>query len=123
MIGKREKNIRIAKKEALYFRELSEFFLRIRLDDPNLEGIHISAVRLSPDKSVCNILFFSENGSEDFEKQLPKLILYKPSMRKAIAQRIPSRYTPELVFKYDKQMEKQRRLETLFDQLKVEGKL
>jgi len=123
MADKRETDIRRAKKEALYFRELSRLFLQITLDNPDLNGIHISAVQLSPDKSVCNVLFFSEDGFDDFQERLPILILYKPSMRKAIAQSIPSRYTPELVFKYDKQMEKQRRLEALFDQLKVEGKL
>ncbi len=123
MIDKRQKDIRRAKKEALFFKEISKFFLRILLDDENLSGLFINAVKLSPDKSVCAVLFCSHKGQEDFQKKLPDLILYKPALRKAISQSIQNRYTPELVFKYDMQFEKQRRLESLFDQLKVEGKL
>lgn len=123
MLGKKEAEIRRARKEALYFREISQLVLQITLDDPELNGVHISSVRLSPDKSVCNVLFSCEEGPEEFRKRLSNLILYKPSLRKALSQRIPSRYTPNLVFKYDAQMEKQRRLETLFDKLEVEDKL
>lgn len=118
-----QKDIRRAKKEALYHKEISKLFLRLCIDDKNLSGIHISSVKLSPDKSVCTILFYSDKGMNHFDKHLPDLILYKPSMRKAISQKIPSRYTPELVFKYDIQFEKQQKLEALFERLKVEGKL
>jgi len=123
MIEQKQKDIRRAKKEALFFKEISSFFLQITINDSNLSGIHISSVKLSPDKSVCTILFYSDKGHTDFSNRLPDLILYKPSMRKALSQNIPSRYTPQLVFKYDTQIEKQRKIEALFDQLKVEGKL
>lgn len=120
---KRQSDIRKAKKEALFFKELSRFFLRISLDDPSLSGIHISSVKLSSDKSVCSVFFYSEKGEADFKDRLPDLVLYKPSVRKAISQSIPSRYTPQLIFKYDTQFEKQRKLDTLFDKLKLEDKL
>ena len=120
---KKEIDIRRARKESLYCRELSQLFLKIIIENSELSGIHVSSVKLSPDKSVCNVLFFSEDGYESFEKKLPTLILYKPSMRKAISQNISSRYTPNLVFKYDSQMEKQRKVEALFERLKDEGQL
>jgi len=123
MSEQKQKDIRRAKKEALFFKELSKFFLQISINDANLSGIHISSVKLSPDKSVCTILFYSDKGHADFSNRLANLILYKPSLRKALSQNIPSRYTPELVFKYDTQIEKQRKLEALFDKLEVEGKL
>ncbi|MCK5632383.1 ribosome-binding factor A [bacterium] len=120
---KKQSEIRRAKKESLYYREISTFFMRILLDDQNLNGLHINAVKLSPTKSVCSVLFNSDDGQEDFKKRLPDLILYKPALRKAISQNIRSRYTPDLVFKYDVQFEKQYKIESLFDRLKQENKL
>jgi len=123
MNDKKQRDIRRAKKEALYYRELSGLFLRVTLDDPQLADLHISSVKLSPDAGVCTLFFFSKKGREGFKNDLPSLILYKPSLRKALSQNIRSRYTPQLVFKYDDQFEKQCKLDSLFDQLKMDGKL
>ena len=60
-------------------------------------------------------------SKEEFKKIFNVLVLYKPSLRKALASKIQSRYTPELVFKYDEQFEKQMRLESLFEKIKHEG--
>ena len=120
---KKQSDIRRAKKESLLYREISSFFLRITMDDLNLSGVYINTVKLSPDKGTCTVLFVSEDGPELFREKLHSLILYKPALRKAISQSISSRYTPQLVFKYDVQFEKQRKLENLFDQLKMEDKL
>ena len=122
MHDKKQIEIRRAKKESLYYRELSGLFLRMTLDEPLLKDLHISSVKLSPDKGVCTLFFFSSKGREGFKHDLPSLILYKPSLRKALSQNIRSRYTPQLVFKYDENFEKQCKLDSLFDQLKVEGK-
>jgi len=119
----RQIGVRRAQKEKLYYKEISKLFLQIFADNEKLDGLYINSVKLSPDKSVCNVLFFSEKGHEDFKKRLPDLILYKPSLRKALSQNIRSRYTPELKFKYDVQFEKQQKIEALFDRLKVENKL
>jgi len=119
----RQADIRRAKKEMLYYKEISKLFLEISLDDEKLSGLYVNAVKLSPDKAVCYVLFFSDKGYEDFKKRLPDLILYKPSLRRAISKNIRSRYTPELKFKYDKPFEKQQKIEALFDRLKVENKL
>lgn len=45
------------------------------------------------------------------------LKLYKPSLRKALS-KLPSRYAPELIFKYDEELEKQMKLEELMDKVK-----
>ncbi len=44
-------------------------------------------------------------------------------MRKAISSIRNSRYTPNIVFKYDLNFEKQCRLDALFAKLKLENKL
>lgn len=122
MHDKKQIEIRRAKKESLYFREISGLLMRMTIDDTLLKDLHISSIKLSPDTSVCTLFFFSKEGRKGFDRDLPALILYKPSLRKALSQNIRSRYTPQLVFKYDEHFEKQCKLDSLFDKLKVEGK-
>ncbi len=113
-------DIKRAQKESLLLRELSNFYLRITMDDDRLRDISLNRVKLSKDKSVCSLFFFSLKGVEHFQETMPFLILYKPSMRKALAQSINARYTPQLVFKYDSPFEKSLKLDVLLDQLKEE---
>lgn len=123
MSEKKQTDVRRAQKEKLYYKEISKLFLQISMDDNILSGLYVNSIKLSPDKSVCTVSFISDKGEKDFKERLPNLILYKPSLRKAISQNIQSRYTPQLKFKYDTQFEKQRKIEELFDRLKVENKL
>ena len=109
--------IRKAQKEALLQKELSQLFLQICMDDPRLTGAFITHVNLSPNKSVCDIYFYVPGGLEAFAPIRSVLILYKPSLRKALAQRVPSRHVPDIVFKYDDKFEKQMKLENIFNEI------
>jgi ribosome-binding factor A len=80
-------------------------------------------VQLSPDKGLCTIFFHALNGVVEYEALRPQLILYKPSLRKALSQTIHGRYTPELRFAYDTHLDKQQRMDDLIERLKREGKL
>lgn len=80
----------------------------------------VSRVKLSDDKGVCIIFFYTTGGLEEFKQKLKILLLYKGSLRRALARSIASRYTPELVFKFDDQYEKQQRIENLLEQVKGE---
>lgn len=120
MTFSRVQEIKKAQKERLLFREISNLFLQASLDDSRLQKFSVSRVQLSPDKGLCTVFFFSPEGEDYFNELLPILKLYKPSMRKAIAEKIESRYTPELVFKFDEQVEKQERINRLIDQIKTE---
>lgn len=123
MTNQSTKTIKKAKKESQFLRVLSELFLQLTLDDASLQKLIISRVELSDDKSICFIYFFTQQGKSIFDELLPKLLLYKPSLRKSLSQLIPARYTPQLVFKYDKQYEKQQRVNALIEKLKTEGQL
>lgn len=114
------KTIKQAKKTALLFRELSQLFMRLTMDEPRLENLFISRVEMSRDGGICFIHFYTPHGEKKFNEQLPILILYKPSLRKALSQQIAGRYTPELVFKFDDKFEKQSKLEALLDKIKTE---
>jgi ribosome-binding factor A len=111
--------IKRARKESLFFREITKLFMQTTLDDSNLQGLTISQVSLSSDKSVCTIFFYTEQGKEHYQKLFETLILYKPSLRKAIASEIKSRYVPELIFRFDNKYERKLRLEKLLDSIKT----
>lgn len=123
MVNRDVREIKKAQKEAHLHKTLSKLFLKILLDDPSLQGFFISKVQLSDNKSSCIVFFFTQKGKEDFEERKNRLILYKPSIRKALSQLIPSRYTPQLIFKFDDQYEKQQKLNELLEKLKLEDQL
>lgn len=112
---KRVSDIKKAQKEKLLFKEISQYFLQITLEDTRLKNLWINKVSLSADKGICYVFFFSPQGITYFEEMLEILKLYKPSLRKAIADTIRSRYTPEVIFKYDNQYEKVEKINTLID--------
>lgn len=114
------KHIRTAKKEAQLFREISRLFLQASIDDARIQGVFINRVHLSSDGGICYVYFYSANGIQDFEAKLPFLMMYKPSLRKALADSLHARYTPNLVFKYDDKFEKQDKLEKLLNTIKYE---
>lgn len=115
-------DIKRSQKESLYYRIISSLFLSIIRDNPELESIFITRVELSANKSNC-FVFFGAKNEADFKEKLDILKLYKPSMRKSLADEIQTRYVPQLTFKFDKKLEKQREVEDLMDKLKDEGEL
>jgi len=123
MRDNKTKELKRAQKESLLRKELSKLFLNIKQDDSRFADIFINRIKLSSDKSVIHVFFYTHDGHEHFKERLSLLILYKPSMRKALSQLIPSRYTPEIIFKYDTTFEKQCKIEQLLDKVKEEDKL
>src|SRR5260221_3523006 len=122
-MSKQQQEIRKAQRESYFHQEISKLFLQINMDEPRLNGLFINKVQLSPDGGTCVVLFLATNGRPEFEEKLPTLILYKPSMRPALAITSHSRYTPKLIFRYDEDYEKVEKINRLLDTLKAEGKL
>jgi len=121
MSRSRVSEIKHAQKESNLFHKIAQFFLQIKQDEPELEGLSISRVTLSPDKSNCTVFFYCAGGLKEYEAKRPIIVLYKGSLRKALAAAIPGRYTPNIKFAYDQQQEKGRRVEELLNKLKKEG--
>ncbi len=109
-----------AQKESHMYQEISKIFLLITMDDERLRDLSVSRVTLSRDKSHATVYMYTTGGLAKFEEIRPTLILYKPSMRKAISQAIPGRYTPELTFTFDEIFEKQQRIQGLIDKASTE---
>lgn len=112
-------NVKRAQKESLLFREISQLFLQATMDDTRLQGLFVNRVQLSPDKGLCTVYFYTSKGEDHFLEMLPILTLYKPSLRKALAATIKGRYVPDLLFKFDKQFEKQQRIEELIESVRT----
>jgi ribosome-binding factor A len=111
-------NIKRSQKESLLLKALSKLIYELMLDDKELVGLFFNRVELSKNKGACIVYFYDPQGPETFESKKRHLILYKPSLRKAIAITLDGRYTPELVFEYDTQFEKQQRIENILEKVK-----
>jgi ribosome-binding factor A len=122
-MSKQQQEIKKAQRESYFYREISNLFLQITIDEPRLNGLFINKISLSSDGGTCTVLFLAANGRTEFEEKLPILILYKPSLRTALAKTSHSRYTPNLIFRYDEGHEKVEKINRLIDKLKDEGKL
>jgi ribosome-binding factor A len=109
-------------KESLLLKEISSLFWEITLENPALRELSINRVELAPDRGTCYVYFYTAGGKQVFTGLLEQLKLFKPSMRKAIAHKLQFRYTPDLMFRFDEQFEKQANIEKLLDQVKTEIK-
>lgn len=112
--------IKRSQKESSLYRLISELIWQASLENKALQGIMVNRVELSPGKSICNVYFYTPQGKAHFESVLDDLKLYKPSIRKAIADSISARYAVDLVFKFDEQFEKTQRIEELIEKVKRE---
>ena len=122
-VSTKPSDIKRSKKESLLLREISRLFMQTVLDDPRLAGLFVNRVQLSPDRGMCTVFIYSSAGKEAFDEVFDTLKLYKPSLRKAVAHAMQSRYTPELKFVFDGQQDKQSKLNDLIEKLKDEGQL
>lgn len=123
MIESKTKYIKKAQKERLLFREISNLFMKAAQEDSRLQGLTINRVKLSPDKGMCYVYFYTPQGEAHFDTLLPFLTLYKPSLRTALAKTITARYTPNLLFKFDDQFEKEDKVNNLIEKLKTKGQI
>ena len=123
MTRSRVSTIKHAQKESELLHQISQLFVQIMQDEPLLQHVSITRVKLSPDKGSCKIFFHAIGGKQEYETARKRLVLYKPSLRKALASVIHGRYIPKLQFLYDEQLDKQREIDDLIDSLKREGKL
>ena len=110
--------IKRSQKESALFRLISQLIHQATLDQPELHNLVITRVELSPGKTLCDVYFYTAEGVEAFNKALETLKLLKPSLRKAIADEMQSRYTVELKFRFDAQFEKKERIDRILDAIK-----
>lgn len=118
MNNKRVSDIKRAQKTSLLLRAISTLFSQASMDNKELASVYVNRVELSSDKSLCYVFFCAHGGKEEFEAKKQYLILFKPSLRAALAKQINGRYTPQIVFKFDAVHDKVQRIETLLEKNK-----
>lgn len=122
MVQTKVGKIKHAQKTSFYLREISDLFLKISLDEVAFQELYVTRVELSSDRSYCIVYFHTPTGKDGFEKVKKLLILYKPSLRSALAKACQSRYTPDIRFMYDAGIDHQNRIEDIFNNLDSEEK-
>lgn len=116
----RVSEIKREQKKSFFLKEISALVGRIAADEPKLSSLFITRVELSADSGICYVYFSTHTEKVAFDEGLEVLKLYKPSIRKALAQSMRSRYVPNIVFKYDFAKEKERRITALLDEIRQE---
>lgn len=82
--------------------------------DPRLAGVNISRLRLTPDLKLARVYFLllaEERVSRD--EALAGLQKAVPFFRRRIAEVMQLRYTPDLRFFYDEELDEARRIDSV----------
>ena len=117
------RDIKKAQRESILLKKIAELFMQVAMDDIRLHDIYVNRTELSPSRGMCTVYFYSPLGKKHFDELLEVLKLYKPSLRKAVSQTLDSRYTPDLMFRFDEQHEKALKIEALLEKVKSEDQL
>jgi len=104
-------------KTTLVYHALASILQTLSLDEPVLAKVYVTKVKMSSDYKICYVYLSTYGPKEDFDEALEILKLYKPSMRKVLADQVGGRYTSDLVFRYDTAKEKERRVQELLDEV------
>lgn len=96
--------------------ELSVLLVQ-RVRDPHLRDISISRVELSDDLRHAKIYYTSFQGEAKLAQVKRSLIKATGFMRSHLAKTLNLRFTPELRFWYDEELEKVDKIEKLLDEI------
>jgi ribosome-binding factor A len=94
--------------------------LQTQLDDPRLQGVTITRVRVTPDTTRAEILFSVLGDQATRHSAQEGLESAAGFLRREIGARLRLRHTPVLVFQWDPSLEYGDRIEQLLDQLGLE---
>lgn len=109
-----------ARKESLILRELT-LILTHQFQNPALNAISISEVRLTHDQELAKVYFsfiaFS-NSNLTLQKVENELELHHKKIRKFLAAKVQMRAVPELEFIYDTSLDNANHIEQILKDLK-----
>lgn len=115
--------IKREQRKSLLFRELSSLIHSVATDNPQIPELlstYVTRVDFSADGGICYVYFWNSAGEELFIKARSTLLLYKPSIRSALAKTMQKKYTPDLVFLFDAVHAKEIRVNELLDRVQDE---
>lgn len=122
MMHHKVQEIKRQQKKSQYLRVISQIIQPLINEERIVDPIYVSRVDLSKDTGICYVYFSSAGDDSDkrvvVENALERLVLYKPSIRKSLANAIQARRIPDLMFLYDEHHEKERRINELLDKVR-----
>jgi ribosome-binding factor A len=95
---------------------VSELLLR-RVKDPRVAGVSLTHVEASRDYSTAKILYNVIGGSENIDEVQRGLDSSRRFMRSHIARRLRLRVAPELIFRYDRSLDRAMKIEELIERI------
>ena len=101
--------IRQVISEAIYF----------EMRDPNLEGITVTRVRVSPDLQFADVRFTPQDDVRDPEALAVALNRASGAFKRHLAKKVRMRRIPDLRFHYDEDVSAERRISDLLDDLEI----
>lgn len=110
-------SIKREQKKSFLLREITALVRSLANDEPKLSFLFVTRIELSKDSGICYVYLSTHTDKKAFDEGLEILKLYKPSMRKALAQSLHTKYVPDLFFKYDLSKEKERKINVLLDKI------
>jgi ribosome-binding factor A len=111
------RDIKRAQRQSYILNEISPVLRELFSNEDSLSQLFVTRVELSSDGSICRIFLSTFSSKTVYEQASKTLMLYKPSVRKALSQILHSRYTPDVRFHYDAGKEKERHLDGLFEKI------
>ncbi|HTO53317.1 MAG TPA: 30S ribosome-binding factor RbfA [Myxococcota bacterium] len=91
--------------------------LRERTQDPRLELVSITEVKVAPDASFARVFYRTLGDRAEAESALEKA---KPYLRRCLAAELTVRRVPELDFRSDDSLDRAERLDTVLRELERE---
>ena len=89
------------------------------LSDPRLDGVQITAARMTDDLQITNVYYYI-SGDEDAKKGCLKgLMSAKGYIKRAIAKRLDLRIVPDIRYFFDAGIENSERMESLLKDLDI----
>lgn len=100
-------------------RDILSVLLMREVNDPRLEGVTVTDVRLDPELMFATVKVNALGDEERRDEIMQGLARAKGFLRREVASRIRIRNAPELLFRWDEGLERAERVNKIFDGLVI----
>jgi len=112
--------VRHLRKESTIRKTVATILQELASDIPLLSHVTVTRASLAGDGRTCTIFFYTALDKDETMELAKKIKTLAPRIRKMVLDHVKMRYVPDLTFAFDRQYEKQQRLEELFRKMKTE---
>jgi len=103
-----------------YIREELSMLLGSVVGDPRVSSLVVTDVDLTADRRIARVYVAAYDEDVDMEEALHGLESATPFLRRQLGEILGWRFTPELLFRVDRSLQRGARLDKLFKQLEEE---